>query len=130
MPATTNMSAKAESASETFQPPPWARFHLRNKASRDRIHNLIELLYNDISRDLLTNLGLSKTGKQLALTAFTVLRSLPSALALERRLNPGTCAAAPLRRVLKTVFEAMVTVGQEPKLVETEHDTAKESTIA
>ena len=90
-------------------------FALRNKASRDRIRNLIELLYNDISRDLLTDLGLNKTEKQLALTAFTVLRSLPSAMALERRLNQGTCAAAPLRRVLDIVFQAMVHIGHSPK---------------
>lgn len=92
-------------------------FALRNKASRDRIRNLIEMLYDDISRDLLSDLGLTKTEKQLALTAFIVLRSLPSAMALERRFNPGTSSGAPLRRVLETVFEAMVNIGHRPKSV-------------
>lgn len=92
-------------------------FALRNKASHDRIHSLTEMLYDDISRDLLTGLGLSKAEKQLALTAFTVLRSLPSAMALERRFNPGTSSGAPLRQVLETVFNAMVNIGHHPEPV-------------
>ena len=86
-------------------------YALRNKSSRTRIRELYRLLYEDVSRDLLPDeLGFTPQQKGKALIALGVLRSLPSAITLERHFDPTMQDKAALRQVLETIYDAMVEI--------------------
>jgi AcrR family transcriptional regulator len=84
-------------------------FALRNKASLRRIRDLYQLLYDDLSRDLLPeNEGFTDAQKEKALVALAVLRGLPSAIALERHFNPVMNLSGTTKEVLEAIFESLL----------------------
>jgi AcrR family transcriptional regulator len=91
-------------------------FALRNTASLTRIRNLYQLLYDDFSRDLLPQKsGFSDADKTRALVSLAVLRSLPSAIALERQFNPAMSSAGTTKHVLEAIFEALVQMNSKSR---------------
>ena len=86
-------------------------FALRNKASLRRTRDLYQLLYDDLSRDLLPeNEGFTDTQKERALVALAVLRGLPSAIALERYFNPVMNLSGTTKEVLEAIFESLLKI--------------------
>ena len=80
-------------------------FALRNKASLRRIRDLYQLLYQDLSRDLLPESeGFTDTDKEKALVALAVLRGIPSAIALDRQFNPVMNLPGATKEVLGSDF--------------------------
>jgi hypothetical protein len=84
-------------------------FALRNKASLRRIRDLYQVLYDDLSRDLLPESeGVTDTDKEKALVALAVLRGIPSAIALERQFNPVMNLPDATKEVLEAIFESLL----------------------
>jgi hypothetical protein len=84
-------------------------FALRNKASLQRIRDLYQLLYDDLGRDLLPRSeGFTKKRKRKALVALAILRSLPSAIALERQFNPVMNFPGVAKEALELIFESLL----------------------
>jgi AcrR family transcriptional regulator len=82
---------------------------LRNKASLQRVRDLYQLVYEDISRAVLSGRGFStvKT-KEKDLVALAVLRGIPSALILEKQFNPILISPAVAKQVFENIFDALV----------------------
>jgi AcrR family transcriptional regulator len=84
---------------------------LRNKASLERIRELYRLLYEDMSRVLQTEAGVSTVlTRQRDVIAFAVLRGIPSAVILEKQFNPHLISTAVAREVFESIFDALLKV--------------------
>jgi hypothetical protein len=89
--------------------PEFKLFAFRNKASLRRIRDLYQLLYDDLSRDLLPESeGFTDTDKEKALVALAVLPGIPSAIALERQFNPVMNLRGATKEVLEAIFESLL----------------------
>jgi AcrR family transcriptional regulator len=87
---------------------------LRNKASLERIRELYRLLYEDMSRVLQTEAGVSTVlTRQRDVIAFAVLRGIPSAVILEKQFNPHLISTAVAREVFESIFDALLKVEDE-----------------
>ncbi len=103
---------------ETMEEKNWAilllefkLFALRNEASLERIRKLYDLIYHDAERDLLSDeLNFTATQKRRALIALALLRSMPSAVALESQFNQVMNRPKDVTFVLERLYDAMVGV--------------------
>jgi len=88
-------------------------FALRNTGSVERIRDLYQLLYGDITQSLLSKNKGSKAEQKRDLIAMAVLRGIPSAIALERHFHPGLRSPGAAKQALEMVFDALAprTVG-------------------
>jgi AcrR family transcriptional regulator len=87
---------------------------LRNKASLERIRELYQLLYEDMSRVLQTETGVATVlTRQRDVIAFAVLRGIPSAVILEKQFNPRLISTAVAKEVFESIFDALLKVEDE-----------------
>ena len=82
---------------------------LRNKASMQRMRDLHQLIYEDMSRATLSGRGFStdKT-KERDLIALSILRGIPGAVILEKQFNPGLISSAVAEQVFESIFDALL----------------------
>jgi AcrR family transcriptional regulator len=82
---------------------------LRNKASLQRMRDLYQLIYEDMSGAILSDRGFStdKT-KERDLIALSVLRGVPGAVILEKQFNPGLISSAVAEQVFESIFDALL----------------------
>ena len=95
-------------------------FALRNKASLQRIRDLYQLIYEDMSGAILSGRGFStdKT-KERDLIGISILRGIPSALILEKQFNPVLISSAVAKQIFESIFDALLglpdTIAPSPK---------------
>lgn len=100
-------------------------FALRNGASKERIRDLYQLLYADVTQSLLGDEGKTKEADRTRLlVALSVLRVLPSALALEKQFNPVLETPGVLKQVLETIFDCLLTENKTVGRVRVKSGTA------
>jgi AcrR family transcriptional regulator len=82
---------------------------LRNKASLQRMRDLYQLIYEDMSGAILSGKGFStdKT-QQRDLIAISILRSIPGVVILEKQFNPGLISSAVAEQMFESIFDALL----------------------
>jgi AcrR family transcriptional regulator len=85
---------------------------LRNKASLQRMRDLYQLIYEDMSGAILSGKGFStdKT-KERDLIGISILRGIPSVLILEKQFNPVLISSAVAKQIFESIFDALLGVG-------------------
>jgi AcrR family transcriptional regulator len=80
---------------------------LRNKASLQRMRDLYQLIYEDMSGAILSGRGFStdKT-RERDLIGISILRGIPSALILEKQFNPALISSAVAKQIFESIFDA------------------------
>jgi len=88
---------------------------LRNKASLQRIRDLYQLIYEDMSHAIVSGRGFStdKT-KERDLIALSILRGIPGVVILEKLFNPGLISSAVAEQVFESIFDALLTQRNTP----------------
>lgn len=82
---------------------------LRNKASLQRVRDLYQLIYEDMSQAILSGRGFSTDEtKERDLIALSILRGIPGALILEKQFNPGLISSAVAEQVFESIFDALL----------------------
>jgi AcrR family transcriptional regulator len=82
---------------------------LRNKVSLQRVRDLYQLIYEDMSHAVLPGRGIStnKTRERDAI-ALAVLRGIPSAIILEKQFNPELISSAIAKQIFESIFDALL----------------------
>ncbi|WP_263360005.1 TetR/AcrR family transcriptional regulator [Acidicapsa ligni] len=84
-------------------------FALRNTASLQRVRELHQLLYESSGRKLFLRIGITGKKKQdKAEVGLAVLRSMPSAIVLERQFSPVLGKPGITREVFEGVFDSLL----------------------
>ena len=85
---------------------------LRNKASLQRMRDLYQLIYEDMSGAILSGKGFStdKT-RERDLIGISILRGIPSALILEKQFNPDVISSAVAKQIFENIFDALLGLG-------------------
>jgi AcrR family transcriptional regulator len=84
----------------------WA---LRNDASLQRVRALYKLLYEDMSRAILSETEpLSTLRGEKDIVALAILRGIPSAIILEKKFNPVLISSAVAGKVFENIFDALL----------------------
>jgi len=88
---------------------------LRNKASLQRMRDLYQLIYEDMSRAVLSGKGFStdKT-KERDIIALSILRGIPGVVILEKLFNPGLISSAVAEQVFESIFDALLAQRNNP----------------
>jgi AcrR family transcriptional regulator len=82
---------------------------LRNKASLQRMRDLYQLIYEDMSRAILSGRGFStEKTKERDLIALSILRGIPGVVILEKEFNPGLISSAVAKQVFESIFDALL----------------------
>jgi AcrR family transcriptional regulator len=91
---------------------------LRNKASLQRIRDLYQLIYEDISRATLSGGGFSTDEtKERDLIALSILRGIPGVVILEKQFNPGLISSAVGEQIFEKIFDALLGRRSDPSSV-------------
>ncbi len=88
---------------------------LRNKASLQRMRDLYQFIYEDMSRAVLSGKGFStdKT-KERDIIALSILRGIPGVVILEKLFNPGLISSAVAEQVFESIFDALLAQRNNP----------------
>jgi AcrR family transcriptional regulator len=99
---------------------------LRNKVSLQRVRDLYQLIYEDMSRAVLPGMGIStEKTKERDAVALAVLRGIPSALILEKQFNPVLISSAVAKQVFESIFDALLGIGNNRSVLQTSIKTKK-----
>jgi AcrR family transcriptional regulator len=86
-------------------------FALRHKDSLQRIRDLYQMVYEDMSRAIMSEKGfMTAKTRERDMLALSVLRGIPSAVILEKQFNPVLTSPAVLKQVFEIIFDALVDI--------------------
>lgn len=99
---------------------------LRNKASLQRMRDLYQLIYEDMSRAILSDRGFStEKTKERDLIALSILRGIPGVVILEKEFNPGLISSAVAKQVFESIFDALLGQSSPPHTIKAHGRTRK-----